>query len=156
MNMNMTLVGQMITFLVFVFITMKYIWPHFITILEERREKIAAGLAATEQAKKDLEIAQHRAKQIIDAAKVEAAEAIEAAGNRATRMVEEAQTKARDEGKRLVELAQADIQQQIQAAKEGLRQQMAALVIAGSEKILGNQIDQAANNDLLDKLIGEI
>ena len=156
MNMNMTLVGQMITFLVFVFITMKYIWPHFINILEERREKIASGLAAAEQAKKDLEIAQHRAKQIIDAAKVEASEAIEAAATRATRMVEEAQQKAREEGKRLVELAQSDIEQQVNAAKDGLRQQMAALVIAGSEKILGRQIDEAANNDLLDKLIGEI
>ena len=156
MNMNMTLVGQMITFLVFVAITMKYVWPHFINILEERREKIAAGLAAAEQSKKDLEDAQQRAKQIIDAAKVDAAAAIEASTQRATRLIEEAQHKAREEGKRLVELAQADIAQQIQAAKEALGRQMSALVIAGSEKILAKQIDEAANNDLLEKLIAEI
>ena len=156
MNMNMTLVGQMITFGIFVFITMKYIWPHFIAILEQRHEKIAAGLAAAEQAKKDLEIAQHRAKQIIDTAKVEASHAVEESAKRATQIVEEAQQKAREEGKRLIELAQAEIAQQTQAAKETLRQQVATLVIRGSEKILGGQIDEAANNDLLEKLIGEI
>lgn len=156
MNINATLIGQMITFLIFVGITMKWIWPLFNNVLNERAKKIADGLAASAQGHRDAEIAEAQARQLVDDAKQKAHHIIDEANKRAQHLVEEGRAQARAEGERLVAMAQADIQQEVQTAREDLRKQVVNIAIAGAERILQEQIDQKAANHLLDDLVAEL
>lgn len=156
LDINLTLVVQMLVFGAFVWFTMKFVWPPLTKALEERQEKIADGLAAAERGRKELELAQHRAKDEIKQAKSQAAEIIEKANYRATQIVEEAKDDARQEGLKLAKIAQEHIAQEVSRAKDNLRKQVAALAIAGAEKILMREIDEKANSALLDNLIKEI
>lgn len=156
MNINLTLIGQSIAFLAFVWFCMKYVWPPVIGAMRERQERIAEGLRDAERAAKDLELAQDKSVEALREAKTQAAELIEQANKRANQMVEEAKQLARDEGERLKAAAQAEIQQEINRARESLRAQVAALSLAGAEKILGASIDQSAHADMLDKLASEL
>lgn len=156
MNINLTLIGQSIAFLAFVWFCMKYVWPPVIGAMRERQERIAEGLRDADRAAKDLELAQDKSVEALREAKTQAAELIEQANKRANQMVEEAKQLARDEGERLKAAAQAEIQQEINRARESLRAQVAALSLAGAEKILGASIDQNAHADMLDKLASEL
>jgi len=151
-NINLTLIGQMIAFALFVVFCMKYVWPPIIAAMKERAEKIADGLEAADRASKDLELAQDRAVHQMREAKEGAAAIIEAANKRASQIVEEAKDTAREEGNRLKLAAQAEIDQEINRAKEHLRGQVASLVIVGAEKVLQASIDENAHKALVEEL----
>lgn len=156
MNLNATIIGQSIAFFVFVWFCMKYVWPPITSILEERQRKIADGLEAAERAQKDLNLAQNKAAEELRDAKRQGAELIEQANKRANQIVDEAKEKARDEGQRLITAAKAEIEMEVQRAREGLRAQVAAIAVAGAERILESSIDQAANEELVKKLASEL
>ena len=156
MNLNATIIGQSIAFFVFVWFCMKYVWPPITAILEERQRKIADGLEAAERAQRDLNLAQNKAAEELRDAKRQGAELIEVANKRANQIIDEAKEKAREEGQRLIAGAKAEIDLELQRAKEALRAQVAAIAIAGAEKILESSIDQAANEELVKKLATEL
>ncbi len=156
MNINLTLLGQMITFMVLVGVTMKYIWPPMMKALEDRRKQIAAGLEAAERGHHELELARHKAVEQLRDAKIEAGKVIDQAMQRATRMVEEAKEKARLEGERLIGLAKEQIDQEMHTAKQQLLEQITGMAISAAEKILETKVDESVNNRLVDQLIDEI
>ncbi|MDP2284380.1 MAG: F0F1 ATP synthase subunit B [Pseudohongiella sp.] len=156
MNLNATIIGQSIAFAVFVWFCLKYVWPPIITALSERQKKIADGLEAADRAQRDLNLAQNKAADELREAKVKSAEIIDMANKRASQIVDEAKDKARDEGQRLIAGARAEIEMEVQRAREALRAQVAAIVIAGAEKILETTVDQAANEELVKKLASEL
>jgi F-type H+-transporting ATPase subunit b len=156
MNLNFTMIGQTLTFIVFVWACWKWIWPLLINAMRERQEAIADGLAAAERAAKDLELAQERATDQLKDAKEEAASLIEQARSRANQMIEDAKNDAREEGERLKEAARAEIEQEVNRAKETLRAQVAALAVAGAEQVLGESVDASRHSALLDKLAAEL
>ena len=156
MNINLTLIGQMLAFVGFVVYCMKYVWPPIIAAMQEREEKIADGLAAADRASHDLELAQEKAVERLKEAKEEAAGIIDSANKRANQLVEEAKDAAVVEADRVKASAQAEIEQETNRAREQLRGQVAALSIAGAEKVLGAAIDQQAHSELVDKLAAEL
>ena len=156
MNLNATIIGQSIAFAFFVWFCMKYVWPPIVGILEERTQKIADGLQAAERAEKDLALAQEKSGDQMREAKQQAAAIIEQANKRATQIVDDAKEQAREEGQRIIAGANAEIEQEVNRAKEDLRGQVAALAIAGAEKILEKSVDQAANEEMLAKLANEL
>jgi F-type H+-transporting ATPase subunit b len=156
MIFNATIVGQSIAFFIFVWFCMKYVWPPIVAILEERTQKIADGLQAAERAEKDLALAQEKSTDQMREAKQQAAAILEQANKRAAQIVDEAKEQAREEGQRIIAGANAEIEQEINRAKEALRGQVAALAIAGAEKILEKSVDQAANEEMLAKLANEL
>ena len=156
MNINLTLIGQMITFVCFVVFCMKYVWPPIIAAMQERADKIADGLAAADRAGHDLELAQEKAIERLKEAKNEAASIVDAANKRGGQIVEEAKDAALVEAERVKVSAQAEIEQETNRAREQLRGQVAALSLAGAEKILGATIDHKAHAELVDKLAAEL
>ncbi|MDP1929847.1 MAG: F0F1 ATP synthase subunit B [Gammaproteobacteria bacterium] len=156
MQLNATIIGQTIAFAVFVWFCMKYVWPPITAALLERQKKIAEGLEAADRAQRDLSLAQNKVADELREAKQQSAEIIELANKRANQIVDEAKEKAREEGLRLIAGAKAEIDMEIQRAKEVLRSQVAAIAIAGAEKILESSIDQAANEELIKKLAAEL
>ncbi|GMG86060.1 F0F1 ATP synthase subunit B [Biformimicrobium ophioploci] len=156
MNINLTLIGQSITFFAFVWFCMKFVWPALLGVMQEREQKIAAGLEGAERAQKDLELAQKRAGEQLREAKEQAAEIIDGANKRAIQIVDEAKEAARAEGDRLKAAAEAEIAQEVNRAKEQLRAKVSTLAIAGAEKILAKNIDAAAHSEMIDKLAAEL
>ncbi|MFJ3074926.1 MULTISPECIES: F0F1 ATP synthase subunit B [Pseudomonas] len=156
MNINATLIGQSVAFLIFVLFCMKYVWPPVITALHERQKKIADGLDAANRAARDLELAQEKVGQQLREAKAQAAEIIEQSKKRAAQLVEEARDQARVEADRVKAQALAEIEQELNSAKDALRAQVGALAVDGAEKILGATIDQNAHAELVNKLAAEI
>lgn len=156
MDINLTLVVQMIVFAAFVLFTMKLVWPPIAKALEERQDKIADGLAAAERGRKELELAQHRVKDELKQAKASSVDIIDKANKRGAQIIEEAKEVARREAQIQAKIAQEQLAQQINHAKEELRKQVASLAISGAERILQREIDVNANSALLDNLIEEI
>jgi F-type H+-transporting ATPase subunit b len=156
MDINMTLVGQLIAFVVFVIFCMKYVWPPIIGAIEERQAIIADGLAASDRAAKDLELAQEKAKAQLKDAKVQAASIVDAAKKLEAKIVEETAGKAQVEKDRILATGHAEIETERNRAREDLRKEVAILAVAGAEKILERSIDAAAHSDILDKLVAEL
>ena len=156
MNINLTLIGQTLTFIVFVWFCMKFVWPPIMQALHDRKAKIADGLAAGERGQHEKELAQKRAKEVLQEAKGEAAEIIAQAQKRASEIVEEAKADARTEGERLKVAARAEIEQETNRAKEHLRGQVVSLAVAGAGKVLEREVDERAHSDMLDKLASQI
>lgn len=156
MILNATIIGQSVAFAIFVWFCTKYVWPPIVAILEERTKKIADGLQAAERAEKDLALAQAASGDQLREAKQQAAGILEQANKRAAQIVDEAKDQAREEGQRIIAGANAEIEQEINRAKENLRGQVATLAIAGAEKILEKSVDQAANEEMLAKLANEL
>ncbi len=156
MNINATILGQFLTFAILVWFTMKYVWPNIIGTLQNREKKIAAGLEAAEQSKRALETAEQQAVIIVRAAKQNATHLIEQANLHSAQLVEEAKSHAKQEGTRLVEMAQVEIDKEITRAKEALKAQVAVLAVAGAEKIIQRNLDPDIHRDLLNKLAAEI
>ena len=156
MNFNATLIGQTITFIVFVWFCMKYVWPPIMHALEERKKMIADGLAASERGKHDQELAQERAKDILRDAKVQAGENKTRADKRAAEIVDEAKDEAHAEGARLMTAAQAEIEQEVTRARHDLRSQVVSIALAGAGKVLEREVDAAVHEELLNKLAAEI
>jgi len=152
MNFNATVIGQMIAFAVFVWFCMKFIWPFIIHALEERKKTIADGLAAAEKGQHELEMAEKRAIEILKEGKEKSQDFINQAQNRADEIVDEAKDNAKDEGERIIVAAHAEIDQERQQVREELRQQVAALAVAGAEQILEREVDQKAHKEVLDKI----
>lgn len=156
MNINLTILGQVISFAIFVWFCMKYVWPALIAAMEERQKKIADGLDAADRAMRDLELAQDKATDQLKEAKIQAAALIDEAKKRSAQIIEESKERAREEGERLKVAAQADIDQELNRAREELRGQLATLVVTGAEKILQRSIDQNAHRDLIDQLAAQL
>ncbi len=156
MNINATLIVQIITFAFFVWFTMRFVWPPITKALAERQDKIAEGLQAAERGKKELELAQYRAVQELKEAKLQAADIIDKAQKRAAHLLDEAKSTAHTEATRLVQVAQEQIAQEINQAKEALKKQTSKLAIAGAEKILEREVNEQTHQALLEKLVQEV
>ena len=156
MNINATLIGQAISFAIFVWFCMKFVWPPVTAALAERQKKIAEGLNAADKAQRELQVAQGQVADELKLAKQQAAELIEQANKRAGQMVEEAKAIAQAEGDRLKAQAQSEIEQEAARARDALRAQVAALAVAGAEKILQTSVDANAHAAMLDKLAAEL
>jgi len=150
MNINLTLFAQAITFFVFIGFTVKVIWPYMLRAIEARQKTIADGLAAADQGRKSLELSTRQADDAIRAARERAAEIVAQSEKRSVQMIEEAKAAAKDEGAREKAAAKAEIQQEVSRAREQLREHVAALAVAGAEKILRREVDAKAHADLLD------
>jgi F-type H+-transporting ATPase subunit b len=155
-NINLTIIGQAIAFFIFVVFCMKYVWPPLTSALAERKKKIADGLDAAERAERDLKLAQEKATDNLRESKEQAAAIIEQANKRANQIVEEAKDAAREEASRVKAAAEAELEQEINQAKEALRSQVAALALAGAEKILEASVDEKAHAQLVEKLAAEL
>lgn len=156
LDINLTLVVQMLVFAAFVLFTMKFVWPPLAKAMEERQDKIADGLSAAERGRKELELAQHRVKEELKQAKAQSAEIIDKANKRSSQIIEEAKEAAKREAQLQAKIAQEQLSQQINHAKEELRKQVSKLAIIGAERILKREVDAKANSALLDNLIEEI
>ncbi len=156
MNFNATLIGQSITFLVFVWFCMKYIWPPLMGALEERNARITEGLAAAEQGQKDLDEAQSKVSESLKDAKQQAQEIINQAQKRANEIVDEAKDIARDEAEKIKIAASSDIDQQVNSAREQLRKEVSGIALAGVEQILKREVDADTHGVVLDELVTQI
>ncbi|MBD3634062.1 F0F1 ATP synthase subunit B [Methylophaga sp. OBS1] len=156
MNINATIIGQIIAFAVFVAFCMKYVWPPIMQALEERKKKIADGLAAAERGRHEQELAEKRAQQVIHEAKEQASEIVSQAQKRGNEIVDESKSNARVEGERILNSAKAEIDQEANRARDELKAQVGGIALAGASKILGREIDEKAHTDLLDELVSRI
>lgn len=156
MNINLTLFLQMFAFAAFVWFCMKFVWPPIVGALAERKTKIAEGLAAAERGHKEQELGQHRATEIMKEAKSHAADIVNQAQKRAAEIVDEAKQDAREEGARLVHAAQAEIDQEVNRAREELRGKVVSLAVAAAEKILEKEIDPAVHSSIVDSFAKQI
>ena len=156
MNINLTLIGQTITFIFFVLFCMKFIWPPLVAALEERKKIIADGLAAAEKGKHDGELAKQKVLDTLKDAKAQAQDIINLAEKRASEIVEESKDTARVEGERIIAAANAELEQEVNRAREQLRGQVVSLAVSGASKVLKREIDEKANEDLLKDLVAQL
>lgn len=156
MNINLTLIGQTITFGVFVWFCLKFIWPHIIKALEDRKTRIAEGLAAAERGLHEQELAQQKAVEVIKEAKEQAKEIVAQAHKRRDEIVDEAKGDARVEGDRLIKNAQSEIEQQLNRARDQLRHDVVALSIQGAQQVLMREVDAKAHSEALQRLAAEL
>src|SRR5262245_47046840 len=152
MNLNLTLIAQVISFSAFIWFTVKFVWPYMLRAIETRQKTIADGLAAAEQGRKSLETSTRQADEEIKHARDRAAEILSQAEKRAAQMVDEAKTAAKEESSREKAAAKAEIAQEVTRAREQLRDRVASLAVAGAEKILRREVDAKAHGDLLDSI----
>lgn len=156
MSFNLTLIAQAVAFALFIWFTVRFIWPPLLRVIEARQKTIADGLAAADQGRKSLEVSTREADDAIKAARERAAEIVAQADKRAAQMVEEAKVAAKDEGTREKTAAKAEIEQEVSRAREQLREQVAMLAVAGAEKILRREVDAKAHAELLDSIKGQL
>ena len=156
MNPNITLLGQMISFAILIWFSVKFIWPPLIKAIEERQQKIAEGLAAADNAQKNLAQAEEKVAEELKAARAKANEIIEQAHQRANQLIDAAKADAVAEGQRQRALAEAEIEAAATRAKEDLRKQVSALAVSGAEKLLKREIDANAHKALIDDLAAQL
>ena len=156
MDINATLWGQTIAMVVFVWFCMKYIWPPILNAIEERQKQIEEGLAAADKSQETLIKAQAEADDIVADARKQATGILDQAHARANEIVAEGKESGVKERERQLAAAQAEIEQETNRAREQLRSQVAALSLAGAEKVLGAAIDESAHRDLVEKLASEL
>ena len=156
MNLNATLFIQLLVFFILAWVTMKFIWPPLIAAIDERRHKIAEGLASAEKGEKSLAEAKSNASVIVREAHAQASKVIEQANRRSNELIEEARGVAIAEGQRLIADARQEVALQSSRAREQLRQEVAVIAVAGASKLLGREIDARTHAELLDKLALEI
>ncbi|MFT4820972.1 MAG: F-type H+-transporting ATPase subunit b [Candidatus Azotimanducaceae bacterium] len=156
MTINLTMFGQMISFVLFVLFCMKYVWPPLTAAMRERQKMLADGLDKAVQAEKQLEAANDSVAIELDAAKKQSAELIAQAHQRASQIVEDAKTLAVDEADRIKQGAQAEIEHEINRAREGLRARVGELAVEGAEKILESEVTPAAHQEMLNKLAAQL
>jgi F-type H+-transporting ATPase subunit b len=153
MNINATLLGQTISFLLFVWFCKKFVWPMMMGPIMERQKRIADGLAAAEKGQQAEEIAKKEAEMLVSKAKSQAAEIVANAEKRGSAVETEAKGKAKAEGERIVTAAHAEVDQETNRAREELRKQVSTLAVAGASKIINKEIDDKAHDGLLEDLI---
>ena len=156
MNINATLIGQTIAFILFVWFCMKFVWPPIMKALEERKKNIADGLAAGEKGKQELEIAERRAGDILRQAKGQASEIVAQAEKRAGAVIDEAKGQAKTEAEGILAAARAEVDRERNAAREQLRAAVSTLAVAGAAKILEKEIDAKAHAKLLDAVVKQL
>lgn len=151
-----TLLGQMISFAILIWVTVKFIWPPVMAAIEERQQKIAEGLAAADNAQKNLAQSQDKANEALKEARVKANEIIDQAHQRANQIIDTAKNDAIAEANRQKALAEAEIAAAANRAKEDLRRQVSALAVSGAEKLLKREIDANAHKALIDDLAAQL
>ena len=156
MDITFTLIAQAAAFAAFIWFTVRFIWPPMLAAIEERQQKIADGLAAAEKGSKSLEEAKTRIDAMIEDARSQARQIIDQAQGRANGIVEEARAAADQERERIIQTAKAEVEQQINRARDELRGQVAAIAVAGAEKILAREIDSRTHQELLARLAAQI
>ena len=156
MNINATLIGQVIVFVILIWFSVRFIWPVLLNATDERRKKIAEGLAAADRGEKDLAEAKATAAGIVREAREKAGKVVEQANRRSAEIVDEAKHTALAEGQRLVGEARQEVSNERSRAREELRGEVAALAVAGAARLLGREIDARTHGDLLEKLALEI
>ena len=156
MNINLTLIVQVLVFIALIWFTMKFVWPMILGPMKERENKIAQGLAAAEKGKAELVQADQRAEAIVKEARTKAAQILDQAGKRSNEMVEEAKGTASAEAQRLVAQAHEDAALESTRAREGLRREVGLLAVEGASRLLGREIDPKTHAELLDKLAAEV
>jgi F-type H+-transporting ATPase subunit b len=156
MNINLTLFAQTIAFTVFVFFCMKFVWPPIMAMLDERKKKIADGLAEAERGMKQQELAEKNAEKKLAEAKQQASDILGQAQKRANEIVDGAKTVAVEEGNRIKEAAHAEVEKEVNRAKEALRTQVSSIAMAGAERILKKEINASSHQDILDDLAAQI
>jgi F-type H+-transporting ATPase subunit b len=155
-NLTATLIGELIAFTVFVLFCMKYVWPPLNGAIEARQKKIEEGLAATDRAEKDLELAQQKAADQLKEAKAQAADIIEQAKKRATQIVDDETSRGQEERQAIIAQGHSEVEAERNRAKEELRKQVATLAVVGAEKILEREINEAAHSDIVEKLVAQL
>ena len=156
MNLNATLIAQMVVFLILAWFTMKFVWPPMVKALDERAKKIADGLAAAEKGKTELEAAHKRVDQELAQARNDGQQRIADAEKRALAVAEEIKANAQAEAARIIAQAKAEADNQVVKARESLRAEVATLAVKGAEQILKREVDQAAHAQLLNQLKAEL
>jgi F-type H+-transporting ATPase subunit b len=156
MNINATLFVQLLVFFIGALVTMKFIWPPLIRALDERQKKIADGLAAADRGNRSLEEARRKTAQLEAEARARAQAIVAETEKRAAAIVDEAKAQARAEGERLIAAARQEAEQEMQRAKSALRDQVAALAVAGAEQILRREVNAQVHADLLAQLKGRL
>jgi F-type H+-transporting ATPase subunit b len=156
MNINLTLLGQTIGMIVFVWLTMRYIWPPVMNAIEKRRQEIADGIAAGEKGQRELADARHGAEGILQDARQKATQMADMAHKRSGELVTEAKVHAVAEGERLVAAARTELSTSQAKARDALRREVAALAVAGATRVLGREVDAKAHAALLDELATEL
>ena len=156
MSINLTLFGQTIAFVVFVWFCMKFVWPPIMAALDERKKKIADGLAEAERGLKQKELAEKNAEKKLHEAKQQASDILGQAQKRANEIVDDAKSIAVEEGNRIKEAAHAEVEKEVNRAKEQLRVQVSTIAVAGAERILKKEIDGASHQKILDELAAQI
>ncbi len=156
MSINVTLFVQMLVFALLVWFTMKFIWPVILQAMEEREQRIADGLAAADKGRSQLEAAEEEAQTIVAAAREQARDILNKASSRATDIVDEARSQGEDERRKRLETAQAEIEVEVNRARDELRHQVAGIAVAGAEKVLAREIDADAHRELLDRLAADL
>ncbi|MCT8695513.1 F0F1 ATP synthase subunit B [Glaesserella parasuis] len=154
MNLNATLIGQLIAFALFVWFCMKFVWPPLIKAIETRQANIADALASAENAKQEQADTKVLVEQELAKAREEAQHIIDLATKRRNEILESVQTEA--EKAKIIEQGYAEVENERRRVQDELRQKVAALAVAGAEKIVGRSVDAAANNDIIDKLVAEL
>lgn len=156
MNFNLTLIGQTVAMIVFVWFCMKYIWPPLMRAIENRRKEIADGIAAGEKGQRELADARHGSDAIMQEARQKAVQVVDMAHKRSNELVGEAKHVAVAEGERLVTAARSEISNEQTRARDGLRREVAALAVSGASKLLGREVDAKTHAALLDELAAEL
>jgi F-type H+-transporting ATPase subunit b len=156
MNINGTLIAQMIVFLILVWFTMSFVWPPIVKALDERAKKIADGLSAADKAKADLAQANTKVEQQLSAARTDAAKRLADAERLGQQMVEEAKARASEEGAKIIAAAKAEAEQESVKAREALREQVAGLAVKGAEQILRREVNAGVHAELLGRLKAEL
>ena len=156
MSINATLIAQMIVFLILVAFTMKFVWPPIARALDERAQKISAGLSAADKAKAELSSANKRVEEQLAEARTQTTQRLADAERLAHSMIEEAKSRASAEGAKIVAAAEAEAEQQSLKAREALRDEVAALAVKGAEQILRREVDARVHGELLNRLKSEL
>lgn len=156
MNINLTLIGQTIAMIVFVWFCMKYIWPPLMGAIEDRRKEIADGIAAGEKGQRELSDARQGSEAIMQEARQKAVQVVDIAHKRSNELVGEAKHVAIAEGERLVQAARTEISNEQTRARDNLRREVATLAVAGATRVLGREVDAKAHAALLDELAAEL
>jgi len=156
MNINATLIGQTISFFLFVWFCKKYVWPPMVNAIQERQTQIADGLAAAEKGQEAQEVAKKEAAKLISDAKSQAADIVASAEKRGNAVVDEAKTTATSEKDRIIASAQAEVEQDVHTAREALRGQVSSIAVAAASKIADKEIDESAHAGLIDDLVKQL
>lgn len=156
MNINLTLISQAVAFAIFIWFTVRFVWPPLRTAIDNRQKTIAEGLAAAERGKHDLELAARRSAEVLRETKDKSTDILAQAERRAQQIIEDAKTAARVEADKVVASAKAEIDQEAERAKQHLRERVAELAVAGAEQILRREVDAAVHADMLASLKQEL